>query len=138
MKSLCLMVAIVLAMQQDEATSLRDRLDNYLLAYEPQLSTLVADERMTQRDAPNERALVNVAPDTKNRSIVSEVAFIGLPGNAVRLGFRRVVRVNGKDVKDKGTPLAVLLTDGAADDYDQARLLLADSASANSGSPRTT
>jgi hypothetical protein len=138
MKPVCLIVAMVLALQHDEAAALRDRLDKYLQAYEPQLSTLVADERITQRDAPSERALVNVAPDTKNRSIVSEVAFVGLPGNTGWLGFRRVVSVNGKEVKDKGTPLAALLADGASDDYDQARLLLADSASANLGSPRTT
>ena len=138
MKFTVLAVAAALAIQADDASAIRERLDKYLLEYEPQLSTLVADERMTQRDAPSERALVNVAPDTKNRSMESEVAFISLPGNTGWLGFRRVVRVNGKEVKDKGTPLAVLLTDGASDDYDQARLLLADSASANLGSPRTT
>jgi hypothetical protein len=49
-----------------------------------------------------------------------------------------VLRVNNEEVKDKGTPLADLLSDGASDDYDQARLLLADSASANLGLPRTT
>jgi hypothetical protein len=138
MKFTVLAVAAAIAMQADEASAIRERLDKYLLKYEPQLSTLVAEERMTQRDAPSERALVNVAPDTKNRSIVSEVAFISLPGDTGWLGFRRVVRINGKEVKDKGTPLAALLSDGASDDYDQARLLLADSASANLGSPRTT
>ena len=40
--------------------------------------------------------MVNVAPDPKNRSIESEVAFIGLPGRAGWLGFRRVLKVNGR------------------------------------------
>jgi hypothetical protein len=131
-------VVCALALQGDEGAAIRDRLDKYLLDYEPQLSSLVADERFTQRDAPSRRAAVSVAPDSVHRTIVSEVAFISLPGNAGWLGFRRVMRVNNKDVEDTGTPLAALLSDGASDDYDQARLLLADSASTNLGSPRTT
>ena len=99
---------------------------------------MVAEERISQRDAPSREAAVNVAPDSKFRNIVSEVAFISLPGDAGWLGFRRVLKVNGKDIKDAGPPLHVLLTDGAKDDYDQARLLLSASASANLGPPRTT
>ena len=74
----------------------------------------------------------------KNREIISEVAFIGLPGNAGWLGFRRVVKVNGKTLADAGPPLAVLLTDGASDDYDQARLLLVGERAAQSRRARTT
>ena len=131
-------VAVVVWIQPDTAAAIRDRLDKYLLEYEPQLSALVADERFTQRDAPSRQAVVSAAPDSVHRTIVSEVAFVSLPGNAGWLGFRRVMRVNNKDVKDKGTPLSTLLSDGASDDYDQARLLLADSASTNLGLPRTT
>lgn len=131
-------VAFACAVQVDGGMVVRDRLDKYLLEYEPQLSSLVAEERFTQRDAPSRQATVNAAPDTVHRSIVSEVAFISLPGKAGWLGFRRVMRVNNKDIADKGAPLATLLSDGASDDFDQARLLLADSASTNLGSPRTT
>jgi hypothetical protein len=131
-------VAVVLAAQGDDAARIRDRLDQYLLDYEPKLSALVAEERISQRDAPTRDAMVNVAPDTKHRSIESEVAFIGLPGQAGWLGFRRVLKVNGKAVKDIGTPLATLLSEGGSDDYDQARLLLRDSAQHNLGMPRTT
>ncbi|HEX7280988.1 MAG TPA: hypothetical protein VF239_02950 [Vicinamibacterales bacterium] len=132
------LIATLVAIQPDAGAAIRDRLDKYLLEYEPQLSTLVADERFSQRDAPSRQAVVSGAPDSVHRTIVSEVAFISLPGNAGWLGFRRVMRVNNKDVKDKGTPLSTLLSDGASDDYDQARLLLADSASTNLGLPRTT
>ena len=138
MKLTVIALGIALLAQVDDADAIRNRLDQYLLEYEPRLSALVADERISQRDAPTRDAMVNVAPDTKNRSIESDVAFISLPGGTGWLGFRRVVKVNGKAVKDTGTPLHVLLTDGANDDYDQARLLLADSASANLGTPRTT
>jgi hypothetical protein len=132
------LIATLVAIQPDAGAAIRDRLDKYLLEYEPQLSTLVADERFSQRDAPSRHAVVSGAPDSVHRTIVSEVAFISLPGNAGWLGFRRVMRVNNKDVKDKGTPLSTLLSDGISDDYDQARLLLADSASTNLGLPRTT
>jgi hypothetical protein len=131
-------VAVLASLQPTSADAIRDRLDQYLIDYEPKLSALVAEERMTQRDGPGRSALVNVAPDTKNRTIVSEVAFIGLPGDVGWLGFRRVVQLNGKTVADSGPPLAVLLSEGASDDYDQARMLLDESARHNLGSPRTT
>ncbi len=135
---LALALRALLAAQADTGDAIRDRLDKYLIAYEPQLSALIAEERMSQRDAPGRGAVVTAAPDTKHRSMVSEVAFIGLPGEAGWLGFRRVVTLNGKAVSDGGPPLAVLLTDGARDDFDQARLLLTQSAEHNLGLPRTT
>lgn len=137
-KLLIAIAAGLIVWQVDDGNAVRDQLDKYLLEYEAQLSTVVAEERLSQRDAPSREATVTAAPDSKFRTIISEVAFIGLPGKAGWLGFRRVMKVNGKAIKDAGTPLDVLLTDGAADDYDQARLLLADSASANLGTPRTT
>ena len=118
-----------IAAQQPDAGALRDRLDQYLLAYEPLLSTVVADELMTQRT--KERWVVN------NRRIESEVAFIALPANAGWMGFRRVMKVNGKAIKDRGVPMGQLMIEGASDDYDQARLLLDDSAAHNLGAPRT-
>ena len=133
-----LTLAIGLLGQTDDAGIIRDRLDQYLVDYEPKLSALVAEELLIQRDAPGRNAAVNAAPDTKHRRLNSDVAFIGLPGDAGWLGFRRVLKVNGKTIADAGPPLAVLLTDGASDDYEQARLLLQESARHNLGSPRTT
>ena len=137
-----LSLAIGLTGQTDDAGAIRDRLDQYLLEYEPKLSALVAEERMSQRDgqqlATNAPGVRNAGPRTTSRSIVSEVAFIGLPGNTGWLGFRRVMQVNGKAIADKGAPLATLLSEGASDDFDQARLLLEQSAQYNLGSPRTT
>jgi hypothetical protein len=141
MKSLLVAAAAVAALagtQVTDADAIRDRLDNYLIEYEPQLSSVVADERMTQRDGALRSANQQTAEATKNREIISEVAFIGLPGNAGWLGFRRVVKVNGRTLPDAGPSLAVILSDGAKDDYDQARLLLDQSAEHNLGFPRTT
>ncbi len=121
-----------------DAAAVRDRLDAYLLAYEPQLSSLVAEELLIQRDGPSREASLAAVPDTKNRRLISEVAFISLPGGAGWLGFRRAVNLNGKDLPDAGPPLGVLLTDADKNDYDQARLLIAESARLNLGLPRTT
>jgi hypothetical protein len=140
MKTTLTLVAftIFLATQLPDANAVRDRLDKYLSEYEPQLSSLVADERMTQRDGASTNANRDTALPTKDREIRSEVAFISLPGDAGWLGFRRVTAVNGRKLPDPGPGLAQLLTDGAQDDFDQARLLLAQSAEHNLGFPRTT
>ena len=127
--SAALVVAAAVHGQAPEAGALRDKLDAYLLAYEPQLSALVAEEEMTQR--MQESWVVTY------RKLRSEVAFIALPGDAGWLGFRRVITVNDKPVKDLGVSLAQLMLEGASDDYDQAHLLLEDSAAHNLGAPRT-
>ena len=138
MKSILAAALLALAVQGDDADAIRDRLDKYLFEYEPQLSALVAEERMQQRDGLSSQANRMTAQPVLNRRLISEVAFIALPGDAGWLGFRRVTNLNGKAVKDQGTPLATLLSDGGSDDYDQARLLLSDSAQHNLGLPRTT
>jgi hypothetical protein len=138
MRAIVATLALALLAQADSGDAIRDRLDGYLLDYERKLSTVIADEQMTQRDGASRSANRDVAEATKNRRIVSQVAFISLPANAGWLGFRRVVNVNGKAVNDGAAPFDVLLNEGPADDYDQARLLLAQSAEHNLGMPRTT
>jgi len=70
---------------------------------------------LIQRDGPSREASLMAAPETKNRRLISEVAFISLPGGAGWLGFRRAVNLNGKDLPDAGPPLGVLLTDDDKD-----------------------
>jgi hypothetical protein len=124
--------------QADNGDAIRDRLDKYLLEYEPQLSSLVADERMTQRDGASRLANRQTAEPTKDRELISEVAFVSLPGNVGWLGFRRVMTVNTRNVADSGPALAAVLSDGASDMYTKARVLLGESARHNLGMPRTT
>jgi hypothetical protein len=130
MKTLLIPAAVVASFgaQQPDAGAIRDRLDQYLRAYEPQLSTVVADEEMTQRTR---------GAGVDHRRIHSEVAFISLPGGAGWIGFRRVLRVNDQTVKDRGVPLAQLMSDGSSQRLEEARRLLADSAAHNLGAPRT-
>jgi len=129
----------LVAIQPNDGEAIRDRLDKYLLEYEPQLSALVADERMTQRDGPN-RLTTNrqTAEPTKDREIISEVAFVALPGNVGWLGFRHVLTVNTKKVAEQSATLASVLSDGASDMYSKARLLLNEGAKHNLGGARTT
>jgi hypothetical protein len=98
----------------------------------------VADEQMTQRDGPSLNAIMSSTARTYDRILVSEVAFVGLPGNAGWLGFRRARQMDGKNLPDAGPSLTALLSDGARDDFDQARLLLSESARLNLGMPRST
>jgi hypothetical protein len=126
------------ALAQVDADAIRDRLDKYLLGYEQELSTLVADEHMTQREGLGQGGNPDTVGPRKDRRIVSEVAFVGLPGDVGWLGFRKVVKVNGKTLADAGPSLAAILSDGAKDDFDRARLLLSQSAEHNLGFPRTT
>ena len=127
-----------LSAQADDAGAIRDRLDAYLLKYEPELSTLVAEELMIQRDAPGRGAAVTAAPDTKHRRINSDVAFIGLPGE---LGLAWLPARDQGERQDHCRRRAAARRAAhrrCVDDYDQARLLLQESARHNLGSPRTT
>jgi hypothetical protein len=135
-----LIVASLGAAQQpvSDVEAVRARLDAYLTRYQIELSTLVADEQMSQHvGPPTEANRRGFGERSESRRLKSEVAFVGLPGDAGWLGFRRVVTVNGKPLKDAGPPLAQLLSSGY-DDRDQAHLLLEQSASQNLGAPRTT
>jgi hypothetical protein len=119
------------------AEELRSKLNAYLLAYEPQLSELIADELMVQENHRGDGPLGGLGP-REYRTIRSEVAFIGLPGGAGWMGFRRVLKVGSDEIHDNDESLAAMLAGGSRDDYFKARKMLADSARFNLGSPRTT
>jgi hypothetical protein len=133
-------LGLLVALQTPSAEELSARLQSYLLAYEPKLSELIADESMRQETAP---AQINIREDVSDgrreqRDLTSEVAFIALPANAGWLGFRRVLRV-GRDAVGDGTgSLVDVLASGEKTDYAKAKELLADSARFNLGAPRTT
>ena len=67
MKTMAIATALTaLVAAQDNGDAIRDRLDKYLLDYEPQLSSVVADERMTQRDGASRYA--NPKPPSRPRT----------------------------------------------------------------------
>lgn len=132
-----LFAAAVLASSSTSAQSpptleqLLDRMGAYLIEYELQLSSVVADERFEQ----NIYAL-GAASRTQGATLESEVAFIRLPGGAEWLGFRDVKRVNFKPVKEPGPNISDVLT-SAAGDMTKARAIADASAKYNLGLTRT-
>src|SRR5687768_1096300 len=66
------------------------RMDAYLLEYESQLSSIVADEVFDQK--------VFYRRSTNTRRLESEVAFMRLPGEGGWLGFRDVKKVEHQPI----------------------------------------
>ena len=99
----------------------------YLIDYETQLSSVVADEKFEQ----------NIyARGSTGQTLQSEVAFIRLPGGAEWLGFRDVRKVNWTTVKSGGPSIADVLTMSAGD-MTKALAIANASAKHNLGLPRT-
>lgn len=121
----------VTAQSRPTLEQLLGRLDSYLLEYETQLSSVVADERF-------EQALWGYGAKSLFRSatLESEVAFMRLPGGAEWLGFREVKRVNWKPVKPGGTSILDVLASSSGD-LTKAREIAKASSRHNLGLPRT-
>jgi hypothetical protein len=115
-------------------------LDRYFSVYRDALGKLVAEERMVQQTGGRQLVAPNsaVQPIARTREIVSDVAFVDLPGNAGWLGYRDTKTVGGKAVPRSGPSLVEALMAGGASGPDQARALLLASARHNLGAPRTT
>ena len=137
MKLIATALGLLIGFQSASADEIAARLHAYLLAYEPQLSELIADELMEQHDVPEREGRPGAETFAK-RTLRSEVAFIALPGGAGWLGFRRVMTVGGKAVAESAGSLGEVLPAGPQSDYAKARSMLAESARFNLGAPRTT
>lgn len=129
-----LLVGVAPNAQAPDLDTIVERLDDYLERYEPELSAVVADEVFTQS--------VDAATRTSagaTRRMVSEVAFLRLPGDFEWLGFRSVMRVDGSPVTGSTslTSLTSLLSRAGADVAVQASALVEASSKYNLGQPRT-
>jgi hypothetical protein len=120
-----------------DAAAVRSRLGAYLVTYQDELGQFVATEELTQW------ALVGLFRGQQSRDttrphrLISEVAFVALPGGAGWLGYRDVRQVKNKPVERRGPSLAALLQAPTADALERARALLLASAQYNLGAPRT-
>ncbi len=116
-------------------TSAIAALDAYLTEYEPTLSALVADERFVQKEpylGPYNPAL------NMERLLLSEMAFLRLPGDGAWLGHRRVHSVNRKAVSDVDPrALVALFGEGSDAAMDAARAIVETSSAHHLGLPRT-
>jgi hypothetical protein len=120
-----------LSAQSMSLDQLLDRMGTYLIEYETELSSVVADERFEQNIYP-----LGAGSRTQATTLESEVAFIRLPGGAEWLGFRDVRRVNFKPLTQSGPSVSDVLT-SAAGDMTKARAIANASAKYNLGLPRT-
>lgn len=114
-------------------------LDRYFETYRLALGALVAEERMVQRTGGRDLDHANAIRALEvTREIISDVAFIDLPGGAGWLGFRDTKTVSGRVQPRTGPSLVEALKTGGASGPHQARALLQASARHNLGEPRTT
>ena len=114
----------------------------YLLAYEADLSTVVASERYEQQEIRPARRTRNPGIQTselvRSRRLDSDVAFLRLPGGASWLGVRDVLKVDGRPVTtDSARLLALVKSFGRAADLDEAARITAASSVHNLGGVRT-
>lgn len=133
-----LLAASARAQSKPELGQLLDRMAAYLTDYETQLSSVVADERFSQRVVYT-RAYTDGVPETNDeqRRLESEIGFIRLPGGSVWLGFRDVRRINGRAVARRAQSVSDVLASGTGV-MTKARAIAEASAAHNLGTPRTT
>lgn len=143
-----------LAQPAPTVEQLLDRLGKYLLEYETQLSSVVADERFEQRvyytraggaeadtrfgepGGASTPGQSTSSIDQRDRTrLESEIAFIRLPG-AEWLAFRDVRKVDGRAVEASGPPISTVLATPVAG-VTAARTIAEASGRHNLGSPRT-
>jgi hypothetical protein len=128
MRFVAFLVATLAIAQASSVDAVIAKMDAYLAMYEPQLSTLIADESMRQEVRGNQGLRLE-------RQIESEVAFIALPQNVGWLGFRHVKTVDMRPVGLADASLTVALD---MPGLERARTLLRESAQHNLGLPRTS
>lgn len=134
--------AVLPARQEADPNVVRARLHEYIAGYEAELSTLIAEEHFRQwplRGAGQTTGVMLTGRRdlTRIRSLVSDVAFVPLPGNVGWLGYRDVVQIGGRPVRRVGPSLVDLLKAQTDDSRERAMTLLLESAKHNLGAART-
>jgi hypothetical protein len=108
-----------------ELANVLERLGTYLANYSDQLSRTVAREHYKQTSGSG--------PTFAEALLESEFGVVRVPGYEGWLGFRDVLKVNGRAVQDHESKLAALLLSPAPLPLDQARRIAAESARQNIG-----
>lgn len=141
--------SVPLAQERDDLDVLLDRLGRYLVAYEPRLSTIVADEMYDQTEVKiTRRRSVTAAPgpasttlrdveSMRKRRMQSDVAFLRLPGGSIWFGVRDVRTVDRKAVASATPRLTELLSRLNPAGLKEATTIVAQSAQHNLGTVRT-
>jgi hypothetical protein len=151
-RSVCAIAVLLLAgfvslapahtQESSDLETLLERLGRYLLAYEGDLSTVVASEHYEQREfAPiRGRRMMSGNPTeiVRERRLESDVAFLRLPDRTTWFGIRDVRTVDRKPVAPGPRRLVELMTHfGSGDTESEAAKIVAASAQYNLGTLRT-
>lgn len=102
------------------------RLRTYLVAYQAQLSSLVAEEHYVQN-----------YPGRSKRTTRADLVMVRLPGNAGWMAFRDVFEVDQRSIRDREDRLLKLLQTPTTDALTQARRIGEEGARFNLGPSRT-
>jgi hypothetical protein len=102
------------------------RLRTYLVAYQAQLSSLVAEEHYVQN-----------YPGRSKRTTRADLVMVRLPGNAGWIAFRDVFEVDQRSIRDREDRLLKLLQTPTRDALTQARRIGEEGARFNLGPSRT-
>jgi hypothetical protein len=121
---------------------LLDQLGRYLIAYEAELSTVIAVEQYDQQEIKTARSIGAVAPGprdfSKARKLESDIAFLRLPGGGTWFGVRDVRTVDKKPVSSGDGRLAEIMSRLARTGaMEEATRIVATSAQYNLGALRT-
>jgi hypothetical protein len=131
-----IVVLITASPDAQSTTSLQqvlDRMGTYLIEYETQLSSVVADEAFVQRVFyPPGLFADSIVP----RRLDSELSFMRLPGGEAWLGLREVHRIDGRRLIQSGPRISQLLASGR-ETLTQARSIAETNSRHNLGLPRT-
>lgn len=125
----CMLLGVVAAADAQAKPSLEtvlERLRGYLTTYYQAYAATIATEHYTQRAG------------LETVTLESEFAMVRVPGREEWLGFRDVLRSNGKEVTARSGRLAELFTNPTARSFDMASKIGQESARFNIGAVRRT
>ena len=135
---LILAVGLLIGAARAHAQSPVERLDTFMLGYEPALATIVARELYRQSETvfPPAESSTTRNVSFRNRTLESEVAFLRLPGDREWFGVRHVLRIDRRQLK-QGRSLLDVLKAPNADISDTVRAIVKSSSQHNIGPART-
>jgi hypothetical protein len=135
--SIVVVCAMPTAAAADPPPTLKDvlaRVGDYVVRYERELSSLVAEEQYIQQERvpPPPMGLVRGAPGPR-RELKSDLLLVRAAGNDGYVQFRDVFEVDGRPVRDRSDRLVELFLDPSAESTRHAGQIIDESARYNIG-----
>ena len=112
----CLAIPLAVVAQEPDLDEVLARAATWVARYERELGALVAEERYTQEASviPAGSSRAHALPHA--RELLSEFVMLPVPGLDTRVGFRNVLKVNGRAVRDRERRFNALLLEKRYED----------------------